>query len=192
VTSVQTTEVRLAWVDASNNETAFRVERAAGGTASFTEIAVLPANTTSFVDPVSYDTPLQYRVRASNAAGSSGYSNLASTRSLVSFSQQIYPVLSSVTCAGSGCHNGTAEQGGLTLNGTVDEAYAEVHDELSPVHQVPRVDPATPCDSLLLKKPSRQGCDGRLQNHSGGTLWTTTSTAYQMVLRWIGQGAQNN
>jgi hypothetical protein len=192
VTSVQTTEVRISWVDASTNETQFRVERAAGGSSAFAEIAILPANSTSFTDSVSYDTPLQYRVRASNGAGSSGYSNIASTRSLVSFSQQLYPILSSVTCSGSGCHNATAAQGGLTMNGSVDATYAEVHDELSPVWQIPRVDTATPCDSLLLKKASRRTCDDRVSNHSGGTVWETASAAYQIALRWIGQGAAKN
>ncbi len=68
--------MQLTWTDNSTNESGFRIERSADGVA-FSEIAVLGAGTTLFLDsqplPVGF-----YRVRAYNGTGPSGYSNTAS------------------------------------------------------------------------------------------------------------------
>jgi hypothetical protein len=69
--------VQLSWTDASTDETSFRVERGIGG--NYTEIASLPAGTTSYTDNgVAPSTAYTYRVRAHNVAGFSAYSNVAS------------------------------------------------------------------------------------------------------------------
>jgi hypothetical protein len=71
--------IRLSWIDASPDETAFRLERRVGS-ASWMEREVLPAGSTSRLDPtVSGSTTYSYRLRACNAAGCSDYSNVAST-----------------------------------------------------------------------------------------------------------------
>ncbi|MBE2215805.1 MAG: hypothetical protein IAE82_18165 [Opitutaceae bacterium] len=70
----------LTWSDNSTNETGFRIERAAGlsATSGFAEIATVGANTTSFVDAgLPNSAPYSYRLRAYNSAGNSGYSNVA-------------------------------------------------------------------------------------------------------------------
>ncbi|MCC6535929.1 MAG: fibronectin type III domain-containing protein, partial [Bryobacterales bacterium] len=75
---INATQVNLAWVDNSGNETGFEVERSANG-AGFVEVVSLPAGTTSFPDSsASPSTNYQYRVRAVNAGGNSSYSNTAS------------------------------------------------------------------------------------------------------------------
>jgi len=71
----------LKWTDRSDNETGFRVERAAGlaATEGFVEIATVGANVVSYVDAgLPNATAYSYRLRAYNAAGNSGYSNTAS------------------------------------------------------------------------------------------------------------------
>ena len=79
-TPTSSTRVDLTWQDHSNNETEFRVEMKGGPAApSFTDIGSVPANnvgvSVSGLDPsTSYD----FRVRARNASGNSGYSNTAS------------------------------------------------------------------------------------------------------------------
>lgn len=74
---VNATRVRLTWNDVSNDERNFRVERKSGS-AGFGEIAVLAANTSSYVDnAVQPNTRYTYRVRASSPAGFSLYSNEA-------------------------------------------------------------------------------------------------------------------
>jgi hypothetical protein len=72
--------IQLAWTDQSDNETAFVLERATNPTftAGF-QSSTLAANTTSHTDTgLLASTTYYYRVRATNAAGSSAYSNVAS------------------------------------------------------------------------------------------------------------------
>jgi hypothetical protein len=69
----------LVWQDNSMNESGFVVERGSTET-SFTFIASVPPNTTSYSDtlPVA-DGAYFYRVKAINSSGSSDYSNLTAT-----------------------------------------------------------------------------------------------------------------
>lgn len=70
--------VTLAWRDNATNETGVELQRSVNGS-SFTTLATLAADTTTFVDAtVARRTTYWYRVRAVNAAGSSGYSGTVS------------------------------------------------------------------------------------------------------------------
>ena len=78
VGTVTGSDVELTWTDNSSNETAFEVERATTG-GSFTTLAALGANTSSYTDnSVVSGTTYEYRVRACNGAGCSTYSNVVS------------------------------------------------------------------------------------------------------------------
>jgi Tol biopolymer transport system component len=67
--------VRLDWTDNAVNEDSYRVERRELSS-GFSEIALLGANSQSYVDSgLSPLTTYVYRVRASNSAGDSAYSN---------------------------------------------------------------------------------------------------------------------
>jgi fibronectin type 3 domain-containing protein len=69
----------LSWIDNSDNELEFNIERSTDGGATFTEVATVSANVTTYADTgLSNSTPYYYRVRASNADGYSDYSNVAS------------------------------------------------------------------------------------------------------------------
>src|SRR5439155_18435534 len=72
--------VQLTWQDNSDNETGFKVERALqpnGQAGGFTQIAIVSANTTSYVDAtVSGSTTYMYRVQATNGGGDSAPSNV--------------------------------------------------------------------------------------------------------------------
>lgn len=72
-----TTEVMLAWTDASSNETGFRIERRAlAGT--YEEVGTVGANVTDFIaDGLTSGTFYVFRVRAQNGDGSSAFSNEA-------------------------------------------------------------------------------------------------------------------
>jgi hypothetical protein len=70
-------QIALTWVDNSTDEDGFTVERATGA-GSYSAIATVSANTTTYTDTtVSNATTYNYRVRAYNNAGNSGYSNTA-------------------------------------------------------------------------------------------------------------------
>lgn len=69
----------LNWTDNSSNETGFVVERSSSATGGFTQLATVPAGSTSFVDgAVERKATYYYRVAAVNANGTSSYSNVAS------------------------------------------------------------------------------------------------------------------
>jgi hypothetical protein len=69
-------QVRLTWKDNANNETGFVVERSVNG-AAYSALAILGANTTSYIDTgVLPGSTYTYRVAAVNIAGQSIYSNL--------------------------------------------------------------------------------------------------------------------
>lgn len=76
-TASSSTAIGLTWVDNSNNETSFRIERSTDGI-SFSEITSTAADVTSYSDTgLASDATYYYRVRARNAGGDSAYSNSA-------------------------------------------------------------------------------------------------------------------
>lgn len=68
--------VSLFWADNSDNELEFRLERAINEAETFTQIAVLPANTQSYEDVVGSAFLIRYRLRACNAAGCSAFTEI--------------------------------------------------------------------------------------------------------------------
>ena len=44
-------QLTLTWIDSSDNEAGFKVERRTGSTGTYAEIVTSGANTTSYVDP---------------------------------------------------------------------------------------------------------------------------------------------
>ena len=78
-TAPSKTNVGLNWSDNAANETGYVVERSQSATGPFTQLVTVPSDTSSFVDgAVSRKTTYYYRVKASNANGTSNYSNVVS------------------------------------------------------------------------------------------------------------------
>jgi len=77
-------EIRLRWTDRSSNEMAFEIERFAFGfPGGFTRIAVVAANSTTFLEGgFAPDSSGLYRIRAVNASGASPYANEAAATPL--------------------------------------------------------------------------------------------------------------
>lgn len=70
-------KIRLNWSDNSNNETGFKIERSTDGV-NFTQIIVVAANTITYQNTgLTSGVRYYYRLRATNAAGDSSYSNTA-------------------------------------------------------------------------------------------------------------------
>ncbi|MBD0257164.1 MAG: VCBS repeat-containing protein, partial [Cytophagales bacterium] len=78
------TQVKLQWQDNSDGETGFQIERAKDVAAPFVAVATAGAGSTTYTDEgLAAGAKYLYRVRAVNQAGASGYSNVASTVTLV-------------------------------------------------------------------------------------------------------------
>jgi hypothetical protein len=103
-------EIDLAWADNASDELGFRIERSTDGGATFSEIALVGANTTNYTDAgLSAMTSYCYRVRAYNGAGTSGYSNTACATT-----QQSGPVED-------------VANGEINVAGTVNGSYFNTH-----------------------------------------------------------------
>lgn len=82
-TSLASDSIQLTWQDNSNDEIGFSIERSPSGQDSFVEIDTVAADESQYVDILlTPNTYYDYRVLATNAAGSSGYSNVATGRTL--------------------------------------------------------------------------------------------------------------
>jgi hypothetical protein len=80
--AASSTRIDLTWTDASTNETGFLIERRRGS-GSWSQIARTSANAVSFSSTgLSPNTTYSYRLRSTNTAGSSAYSNTASAITL--------------------------------------------------------------------------------------------------------------
>src|SRR5712692_9645595 len=77
-TLARAAQLTLTWTDTSVNEDGFKIERKAGTTGTFAQVATVGANVTSYIDPnLTGGATYCYQVRAYNTAGNSAYSNTA-------------------------------------------------------------------------------------------------------------------
>ena len=76
-TATSSSRIDLAWTDNATAETSYKIERSTDGV-SFTQIAILPANYTSYPNQnLPAGTTYHYRVRAGGTGIQSPYSNVA-------------------------------------------------------------------------------------------------------------------
>ncbi len=81
-TAASATQINLSWTNNAVNQTGFKVERSPDNV-TFTQIGTVGASTTTYSDlNLSPKTLYYYRVRATNASGDSGYTNVSSATTL--------------------------------------------------------------------------------------------------------------
>lgn len=72
--------IKLSWTDNSNNETSFNLRRSTSLNGTYTTIATLAANTTTYTNTgLTSGQRYYYKIRSTNTAGNSAYSNKANT-----------------------------------------------------------------------------------------------------------------
>jgi hypothetical protein len=77
-TTISDQRIDLAWIDQSDNESGFSVERATGAGGTFVEVDVVGSDATAFSDTgLAAQTEYCYQVRAYNAVGNSVYASIA-------------------------------------------------------------------------------------------------------------------
>jgi hypothetical protein len=103
----------------------------------------------------------------------------------VSFLREVMPILSKAGCNAGTCHGAAKGKNGFRLS---LRGYDPDFDYLALVADVlgRRINRADPAQSLMLLKPT-----GAVP-HKGGVVLTKGSRAYQLLERWIAQGAPND
>src|SRR5205807_1354011 len=77
-TAASSSQINLSWTNTSTTQTGVKIERSTDNV-TFTQITIAGATAVSYSDSgLSASTTYFYRVRATNAAGDSAYSNTAS------------------------------------------------------------------------------------------------------------------
>lgn len=111
-------QLTLNWGDTSTNEDGFKVERKAGTTGTFAQLATVRANVVSYTDTsVTGGATHCYRVRAYNTAGDSAYSNEACGTA----TQQSYSLI--VTKTGTGSGTVTSSPSGINCGSICSASY---------------------------------------------------------------------
>ena len=83
VTALSSSQLELSWIDGNPSPPSVKVERSADGGANFVQVGTTAGGTTTYRDSgLATVTTYQYRVRASNTSGDSGYSGTASGTTL--------------------------------------------------------------------------------------------------------------
>jgi YD repeat-containing protein len=112
------TQINLSWIDNATNETGFKIERKIGTGGTYSQIATLGVNVTTYLDTgLKAGTTYYYRVRAYNGAGDSGYSNEAG-----STTSATYTIWGNVTSGGSGLSGMTMTLSGASLGTTTTDS----------------------------------------------------------------------
>ncbi|MDY6844141.1 MAG: S8 family serine peptidase [Thermodesulfobacteriota bacterium] len=101
-TTFSVTQIDLGWIDDSQNEIGFVIERKLESEEAYSQIATVSANANTYRDNnLSGATTYSYRIYAYNAAGNSTYSNEASA------------ITSIASSGGGGCFIATAAYGSM-------------------------------------------------------------------------------
>lgn len=73
--------MNLSWIDNSNNESSFIIERLDPSSSSYVQVGTVGANVVEYTDDgLTMDTQYSYRVKAHNSIGDSNYSNIVTVK----------------------------------------------------------------------------------------------------------------
>ncbi len=101
----------------------------------------------------------------------------------IDFDTQVLPVLTRQGCNAGSCHGAAIGRGGFKLS-LLGSSGARDYDAIVQQLEGRRVNLADPEKSLLLRKPSEQ------LGHEGGLVLPDDSGAFELIQRWISEGAR--
>ncbi len=100
----------------------------------------------------------------------------------IDFDTQVIPVLTRQGCNAGSCHGAAIGRGGFKLS-LLGSSGSRDYDAIVQQLEGRRVNLADPEKSLLLRKPSEQ------LDHEGGLVLPDDSRAFELIQRWISEGA---
>jgi hypothetical protein len=106
----------------------------------------------------------------------------SANRPLISFQNDVIPVLSKCGCNAGSCHGSARGKDGFQLSLYGFDPHGDYH-KLTREMLGRRVDLAIPTDCLLINKATGE------VPHSGGRLFSRDSAYYQTILEWLETGA---
>src|SRR6187549_3210368 len=100
----------------------------------------------------------------------------------VSFVKDVLPIMNKSSCTSGPCHGGAKGKGGFKLS---LRGYDAEFDYRAILHDLAgrRFNRTEPANSLILLKPSTA------VSHGGGLRIDKSSADYEVVLRWLSEGA---
>ena len=172
-TAVSSSQVNLAWTDNSSNETAFKVERGSSSSGPWTQVGTTPA--AAYADTgLAAGTTYFYRVRASNTAGDSSYSNTSSATTSAGATPPAAPTSLSATALSSSqirltWIDGSANESGFKVErSTATTGWAQVGTVLAN---------GTTHTDTGLSASTAYSYRVRAYNASGDSVYSNTATA---------------
>ncbi len=177
-------EIELNWQDNANNEDGFVIEREEVGVGSYTELITLGADVTTYTDmSVTPSTEYNYRVKAYNATGSSGWSNVANITTMGT--QPGNPVSIPLTAK-----DGVGGTYSMTFG--IDPAGTDGLDTQLGESELPPPPPAGVFDSRFIFPNGttaslldyREGDDQTIITHSYKLQWQLGTGSSELTLDW--------
>jgi len=164
--------IALSWSDNSNNEVNFEVQRSPTGSGSWVQVATPGANTTGYTNTgLGASTTYYYRVRASNSAGNSAWSN---TSSATTHNQPTINPFNTVEAESYTSQSGTQLETTSDTGGGQNVGYADTNDYLA----YSNVDFGSGASSLEARIASNASFTGTIEfrlGSTGGALIATVS-----------------
>ncbi|HPW92932.1 MAG TPA: putative Ig domain-containing protein [Verrucomicrobiota bacterium] len=160
-TTVSTSQIKLTWKDNSSDETGFKIERATSAGGTYTQIATVGANVTTYANTgLSGSTTYYYRIRSYNTWGNSAYTAVAS-----STTANVAPVLAAIP-------NKTVNEGSL-LQFSVSATDADEVNATQTITDFESYEAETVNGTVMFRHPGNSGS-------TSGFL--TTATNYTTVV----------
>lgn len=144
-TAVSTSQINLTWTQNSSDETGFKIERATSSGGTYTQIATVGANVTSYANTgLSGSTTYYYRVRSYNSWGNSAYSAVDSAKTA-----NVAPVLGTIA-------NKTVNEGSL-LQFSVSATDADEEDSTVTISNFESYDEGPANGTIMFRHPGFSG-----------------------------------